>query len=93
MTSLDHVSAKINDDDDDHNDNDDDKKNSLHVAKYGSLHALKCAGRIVSSYSQNICLSTLKVQAERLSSAFKSSLIPSAETGHKRTVKNWEQRG
>ena len=39
MTSLDHVSVKINDDDDDHNDNDDDKKNSLHVAKYGPLRA------------------------------------------------------
>ena len=39
MTSLDHVSVKINDDDDDHNDNDDDKKSSLHVAKYGPLRA------------------------------------------------------
>ena len=81
MTSLDHVPVKINDDDDDHNDKDDDNKNSLHVVKYGPLRARKSAGRIVSSYSQNICLSTLKVQAERLSSAFQSAFIPATETG------------
>ena len=33
MTSVDHVSVKINDDDYNHNDNDDDNKNSPHVAK------------------------------------------------------------